>query len=184
MCSDRLPTQLHGRHYHSQSSQKHAKFLRFSRSKAGTAVALKEYVGRRQRPGQPLRCSAGAPALPSISCLAAGRVARHSLPRHIFLSSQPPASSPRCNAAMICSVISVYSATSSWKRGAGSEELEAGSGKLEAQSVVLGVGAAGISSGRRRRRRAYAAVTSTPYRKMTAEIYTQTRNTTTAAIDP
>jgi hypothetical protein len=47
-----------------------------------------------------------------------------------------------------------------------------------------GVGAAGIASGLRRRRRAYAAVTSAPYRRMTAEMYTHRRNTTTAAIDP
>lgn len=45
-----------------------------------------------------------------------------------------------------------------------------------------GVGAAGISSGRWRRSRALAAVISTPYNSRTAEIDTQMRNTTTAAI--
>src|SRR4249920_3888532 len=49
---------------------------------------------------------------------------------------------------------------------------------------VLGVAAAGRSSGRPRRRRAYAAVNSAPYSRITACTYTQTRKTTTAAIDP
>src|SRR5262249_27318845 len=49
---------------------------------------------------------------------------------------------------------------------------------------VLGAGAAGTSSGRPRRRRAYAAVNSTPYSRITACTYTHTRKTTTAAIDP
>src|SRR2546425_333055 len=49
---------------------------------------------------------------------------------------------------------------------------------------VRGVGAAGTSSGRPRRRRAYAVVNSTPYNRITACTYTHTRKTTTAAIEP
>ena len=41
-----------------------------------------------------------------------------------------------------------------WKLETGNWKLETGSWKLEAQIVVRGAGAAGISSGRRRRRRA------------------------------
>src|SRR5262245_21082575 len=63
------------------------------RDQAGIAVAPNRSVGRLQRPGQPLRCSAGASALPYIACLAAGRVERHSLPRHVLRSFQLPASS-------------------------------------------------------------------------------------------
>ena len=47
-----------------------------------------------------------------------------------------------------------------------------------------GAGAAGTSSGRRLRRRAWAAVNSTPYMRITDDMYTHSRNTTTAATDP
>jgi hypothetical protein len=47
-----------------------------------------------------------------------------------------------------------------------------------------GDGAAGMSSGRLRRKRAYAAVNSTPYIRMIEETYTHSRKTTTAAIEP
>src|SRR6185503_10345838 len=48
----------------SQRSRKYPKNRPVLRSCDGTAVALNRYVGRLQRPGQPLRCSAGASALP------------------------------------------------------------------------------------------------------------------------
>ncbi len=48
--------------------------------------------------------------------------------------------------------------------------LERGRPTLNYQIVTRGVGAAGISSGRRRRSRAYAAVTCAPNSRMTAEM--------------
>jgi hypothetical protein len=47
-----------------------------------------------------------------------------------------------------------------------------------------GVAAAGTSSDLCRLSRAYAAVNSAPYKRITADTYTQIKNTTTAAIDP
>jgi hypothetical protein len=51
---------------HSNTAEKPIKFRRLLRSHDGIAVALIECVGRLERPGQPLRCSAGASALPTL----------------------------------------------------------------------------------------------------------------------
>jgi hypothetical protein len=116
------------------------------------------FSGPASRSGVPLEHS------PSNNFLPGCRESRKtSLPRHVRLSSQCP--------------VPGFPVSRNRK-------LETGNWKLALQIVVRGVGAAGISSGRLRRKRAYAAVTSTPYNRITAEMYTQIRKTTTAAIDP
>jgi hypothetical protein len=68
--------------YISQISPKYRNFLWFLRFKAGTAVALKDCVGRLRGPASRSGVPLGHPPS-NISCLAAGRVEKTSLPRHV-----------------------------------------------------------------------------------------------------